>query len=308
MSTQVVEQAVDFRGMTPDIIETSTGKKIKQASAVRWVWQSFRDIKLFDNLSPAVRNNLTLSEPPVEVLRRCQPYPITNCEYEVSLHERMRYSFTGDELPESDLPDSYAGEVNPVVGNPAPRHVVENKYAYAAAAELSEKYSKEYGLIVLEPLTGEEDSNVVRQIFEMVQPVTYKLATLEKELKDGAKERIKKSTYPKELKALAEKCRLLMLKGFERALMTAKTDHSSFAMQIQMASAGHKGNRAAPQEYDEFIAEQLDVEVPRVVTMVKSRRDDGDFELATLLAEERIRRAELEAKVDKLLTSQKETV
>jgi hypothetical protein len=325
--SQVIEESVNLGGLTPDLIETSTGKKIKQASAVRWLWQCLRDIKLYDNLQPAVMNSLTLREKivmrgsenvpisdPVTILRRCQPYPLTNCEYNIARHEARRYGDLSQELPENDLPDSYAG-ANPITGK-APAQVSEQKFAYSAARELSQMYAKEYGLVILEPLTGIEDSDTVRQVFKMVQPVTYKLSVLERELTVGAKERIRKSTYDTKIKDLAEECRLLMVKGFQAAVKFAQEHMADFSRQIQLASAGHKGQRAFPSTYDEFMAEQLGVEVPRVVqTERKSDRSEALLEqlaekelargnendsLYAALQEERAARVALEARLDKM--------
>lgn len=310
---QVIEQPVDFKSLSPDIIETSTGRQIKQASAVRWVYQPFKDIKLWDNLNPAVMNSLTLADRPVQILRRCQPYPLTNCEYRVNRHEARRYDHFSNEIPENDLSDNYAG---PTPQNPRTGQIVESKFAYSAARELSEMYAKEYGLVVIEPLTGNEDSNVVRQIFEMVQPITYRLKTLEYELNEGAKERIKRSTYPKEVKVLAEKCLPFLQKGCIAAIANAKNHNADFASQIQKATAGLKGNRAAPAEYDEFIAGQLDIEVPRVV-QTKSKTNTSEMLLEKLaerelakggendpllaaLAEERAARIALEERLAKI--------
>jgi hypothetical protein len=321
----VVEAPLDLLGA--DIVETETGRKVKQASATRWVWQPFKDIPLFDNLDPAVRNSLTLREKrradgqvvsdPVQVLRRCQPYPLVNCEYEVPVHEAMRYDYTGGEVPENDLPGTYSGPDPKATG--APRHKVEFKYAYSSARELSEMYAKEFGLVVLEPLTDCDDASVVRQVFELVQPVTYRLHTLEAELRK-AEQAVRESRAPKEVKALAEGCRVLMLKGCRAAMLFAQERMTDFAQQIQQAGAGHKGHRSFPAPYDEFVAEQLGVEVPRVV-QVEKRSSTNDELLAKLaekelarggendplvraLESEREERRRLEAKVDALLAAQ----
>jgi hypothetical protein len=325
----VEERALDFKSINPDLVETSTGRKIKQASATRWVWQPFKDIDLFDNLGPAVINNLTAPGdgpdgqplPVTTTLKRCQPYPLTNCEYEVPIHEVKRYNELGTEIPDTDL-GAYAG-ANPQQGGKI-THVTESKFAYSAARELSEQYAKEYGLVVLEPLTGNEDSNVVRQVFEMVQPMTYRLHALDRELTDGAKERIRKSTHPKEVKALAEACRKLMLKGVTAAKRFAGDHMADFSRQIQLATGGHKGNRAFAAPYDEFVAEQLGVEVPRVVQTQKTSNTNDELlarlaerELAkgdenaalnralALLEEERAERKKLAAKVDQIVAAQK---
>lgn len=312
MST-VLEQPIDFGTLSPEMIETTSGRQIKQASAVRWIYQTFKDIKLWDNLGAAVLNSLTLAPAPVQILKRCQPYPLTNCEYEVSRHEARRYGNFSEELPENDLPDNYSG---PTPTNPKTPHIVESKFAYSSARELSEMYAKEYGLVVLEPLTGIEDSNIVRQVFEMVQPLTYRLVSLESELSQGAEERIRKSTYPKEVKELARKCLVLMRKSCTAATATARQHHGAFARDIQQAAAGKKGHRAFATDYDEFVSEQLGVEVPRVVqTETKAttsdallaklaerelaRGDENEF-LMQALEEERAARERLEAEVKKL--------
>jgi hypothetical protein len=82
----VIEQAVDFKNLNDELLDTSTGKKIREASATRWVWQPFKDIPLFDNLGACFLNSLTIvpegeKRAPVQALRRCQPYPLSNCEY-----------------------------------------------------------------------------------------------------------------------------------------------------------------------------------------------------------------------------------
>jgi hypothetical protein len=286
--SQVIEQPVDFKGMSADIIETSTGKMIKQASAIRWVWQPFKDIKLWDNLGAAFMNSLTLAPQPVQVLRRCQPYPLVNCEYEVSRHEARRYDHLSNEIPENDLSDNYSG-ATPT--NPKTAHVVESKFAYTSARELSEMYAKEYGLVVIEPLTGIEDANVVRQVFDMVQPVTYRLSTLEKELTEGAEGRIKRSTHPREVKVLAEKCLPLMRKGCAKAIDTARQHQGDFSMNIQNASAGRKG-RTTAWPHDIFIAEQLGVEIPQVVQTERKAGASTNDELLTRLAERELARGD----------------
>jgi hypothetical protein len=284
----VIEQNINFNSLSSDLVDTRTAKKIKQASAVRWVWQPLKDIPLFDNLGAAVLNSLTLREKkneqgepvsdPVRFLKRCQPYPLTNCEYEVPLHERKRYNEFGAELPENDLPGTYAG-ADPKGGKVT--HAPEDKFAYTAARELSEQYAKEFGLVVLEPLTGVEDPEVVKQVFQIIQPKSLRLFALENDLKVDAVERIRKA--PKEIKSLAEDCRKLMLKGVTAAKAKASGDVADYSRQVQLAGAGQKGNRAFPEDYDKFMCEQLDVEVPRVVqTEKKSSTND---ELLARLAE-----------------------
>ena len=296
MSTNVIEQNLDFNQLSPDLVETSTGRKIKQASAVRWVWQPLKDIPLFDNLGPAVVNSLTLREArnkqneptsnPVQYLKRCQPYPLTNCEYEVPRHEAKRYGNFGEEIPENDLPSSYAG-ADPKGGKVA--HVPESKFAYTSARELSDQYAKEFGLVVLEPLTGMEDAEVVKQVFQMVQPKSLRLVNLEKDLNSDAVERIRKSTHPKAVKDLAEGCRKLMLKGVAAAKATASAHMGDFSRQVQLAGAGQKGHRAFPAEFDREMAAHLDVEVPQVVqTEKKANTNDelltkiGEMQLAMM--------------------------
>lgn len=296
-----IEQPIDLATMAPDIIETSTGRQIKLASSVRWVYQSLKDIKLWDNLGPAVMNSLTLAKNPIQVLKRCQPYPLTNCEYEVSRHEAKRYGNFSEELPENDLPDNYAG-ANP--HNPRTPHIVETKFAYSAARELSEMYAKEYGLVVLEPITGVEDSEIVRQIFEMVQPVTYKLVTLEKQLVEGAPERIRKSTFNREVKDLARGCLELLKKSCVASMATARQHHGDYSMHIQNASAGRKGSRTTAWPHDEFVAEQLGVEVPRVVQT--ERKVDTNNELLTKLAERELSRGDENEYLMKALEEERE--
>jgi hypothetical protein len=334
MST-IVEQNIDFSSLDSSVVDSRTARKIQQASAIRWIWEPLKDIPLFDNLGPAVINSLTLREKvekrrgkndmeevpvsdPVRVLKRCQPYPLTNCEYEVTIHERRRYSEFGMEIPENDLPATYSGADPKKEGKIT--HVPEDKFAYSAAKELSDKYAKEFGLVVLEPLTGIEDAEVVKQVFQMVQPKALRLVALEKDLNTDAKERIRKSTHPKAVKDLAEECRKLMLKGVAAAKAKASYDAGDFARQVQLAGAGQKGNRAFPEAYDIFMAEQLDIEVPRVVqTEKKSSTNDELLALLAerelnkgnenealnrvlaLLEEEKQARAELEEKIKPLL-------
>jgi hypothetical protein len=291
-----IERPVEFEGA--GTIDNRTAQMIKRASAVRWVIQFFRDISLFDNLGPAVLNNLTLREKeekrrgevvrvadPVMTLRRCQPYPLTNCEYEIPLHERVRYGMSGEELPDNELPGTYAG-LSPT-SEGAPRHAVQSKFAYSAARELSEMYAATHGFVVLEPLTGNEDSEAVRQVFQLVQPVTYRLSALESQLTEGARERIRAAKVGKEIKTLAEGTAELMLKGARKAVATASGHMADFSRQVQQASAGHKGNRAFPVEYDEFVAEQLGVEVPRVVAV---KATNSNEELLARLAERELSR------------------
>lgn len=329
----VLERPVDFGAIGAGAGENSVANKIKQASAVRWVWQPFRDIPLFDTNGPAFRNNLTLRtktaelhgkyglreesiSDPVTELRRCQPYPLTNCEYEVSLHERKRYGMGGEELAENDLPGTYAG---PTPTDGAPAHAVESKFAYTCARELSEQYAATHGLVVLESLTGNEDSAAVKQVFELVQPFTYPLHKLERELAEGAKDRIAKSKASTEIKRLAEGCRELMLRGCRKALATATEHMGDYSRQVQLAGAGQKGNRAFPSPYEDFLGEQLGVEVPRVVRTEKTANTNDELlarlaerELArggendalnralAQLEEERAARKALEARVDAL--------
>jgi len=149
-------------------------------------------------------------------------------------------------------------------------------------------YAATHGLVVLEPLTGVEDADIVRQVFELVQPITYRLHTLKSELAEGAVERIRKSKATAEVKKLAEGCRVLMLKGCERALATATEHMSNFSQQIQLASSGQKGNRAFPSPYEDFLGEQLGVEVPRVVKVEK--KSEASDELLAKLAERELAR------------------
>lgn len=303
----VLERNIDFGELDASAVDSRTARRIKQASAIRWIWQPLKDIPLFDNLGPAVINSLTLREDknkqgepvsnPVTVLRRCQPYPLTNCEYEVPIHERRRYSDFGAEIPENDLPGNYEG-ADPKGGRVT--HAPEDKFAYTAARELSDKYAKEFGLVVLEPLTGIEDAEIVKQVFQMVQPRALRLVALEKDLTGDAKERIRKSTHPKPVKDLAEGCRVLMLKGVTAAKSMASAHMADFSRQVQLASAGQKGHRAFAVDYDEFMAGQLDVEVPRVVQTEK--KSDTNDELLTRLAERELARGSENAALDRALT------
>jgi hypothetical protein len=294
MSAVAHEDRIDFNAMSAiSRDESAAQQRIQRASAARWVWQCFKDIPLVEQTGVAVLNSLTLrggenvdwkalgkEQPkPITVLKRCVPYPLTNCEYEIPLHEAKRYGMASEELPENELPDNFQGASTPGKGVP---HKVETKYAYSCARELSDKYADEYGLVVLEPLTGVEDSSVVQQIFEVVQPVTYKLVNLEVELVD-AKNRIANSKLPKDIKEKAEGCRLLMLAGCARALKTARQHHGDFALHVQNASAGRKGSRTTALDHDIFVADQLQVEVPQVVNVTK--KSDRTEELLHTLAE-----------------------
>lgn len=296
---QVSEQPLDFKSLIPDLVETSTGRKIQQASATRWFVQFFKDIPLIGNLGAEFINSLTLATPAVSVIKRCQPYPLTNCEYEVPKHERKSYGDFGGELDGTNL-GNYSGADPKGMGTP--EHFVESKFAYSAARELSDRYAKEFGLVILEPLTGIDDANLVRQIFSMVQPMTYPLHKLDYELNDGAKERIKKSTHTQATKDLADQCRQLMLKGVAAAKKCAGEHMMDFSRQVQLAGAGQKGNRAFAAPFDEFVAEQLNVEVPRVVQTEK-RSTTNDELLAKLAERELSRGGENDALLAALLES-----
>jgi hypothetical protein len=219
----------------------------------------------------------------------------------VPIHERKRHTEFGDPLSDADL-GAYSG-ADPRGGKI--QHLTEFKFAYSAARELSEAYAREHGLVVLEPLTGNEDPNTVRQIFEMVQPLTYRLHTLETELDGGAKERIRKSTHPKPVKDLAEKCRLLMLKGVAAARKRTREHIADFARQVQLASSGQKGNRAFASEFDGFVAEQEGVEVPRVVQTQKASNTNDEL-LAKLAEKELARGGENEPLIKALLEEQRQ--
>lgn len=325
-----VEQALDFDSILATAGESAAARRIQLASAVRWVWQPFRDIRMVGPQGVEIVNSLTLrgsenvdwkatkqEQPqPITVLKRCQPYPLSNCEYEVPRHEVKRYGMNSEEIPENELPDNYSGATPRDTA--ATPHVVETKYAYTCARELSDKYAAEYGLVVLEPLTGVEDAEVVKQVFLLVQPKTFRLARLEAELVDAAN-RIRQAKVSPEIKAKAEGCRVLMLRGARVAKTFAAEHMTTFSRDIQMASAGHKGHRAFPVEYDEFVAEQLDVEVPRVVQVTKKSdrteellhavaektlsRDDGQEDLRAMLEEERAERRRLSAQMQELMAA-----
>lgn len=234
--------------------QSDNARRLAMASEVRWVIQFFKDISFMEPTGRGIKNSIE-PEPPDEQgnvfcgMRRGQPYPVVNHEYNVLPHEQEG----------NDLPPAYGGEAPGARVEPQP--IKAPKYALDCANELVWKYGAEYGLVVLEPLTGMMDESLVQLVFQVVQPYAYKIHELEYELTEGAKDRIAGAQLPKNVERMAEQCRLVMLRGYQRAANTMREHYGTFDRDTK-SYVGSKQGRHTAIDYDYFISDQLGLPVP----------------------------------------------
>lgn len=299
-------------------------KRIRGASDIRYIWNPFKEIDFMGPLGMNIRNSLTVTQPPTRFLKRCQIYSLVNCEYNVPPHEQDGF----------DPPHNYGGHIDPYFQGFITEPIKAPKYAGIQAQELHALYNAEFGLSVLGPLTGIEDTETVRALVMTVQPLEYKVYDLVEKLQTDAPKRISGAVREVELpdggvmeldelsseeKARAELLRQVMLKGALRAQATMRRDYGEFDKEIR-AFVGSKKGRSSASEYDEFIADQLGKEVPTILNAAPQAADPAIAQLLKMLAEkpdqttalmeffnhEREERQKLEQQVRELIAAQKQ--
>lgn len=264
-------------------------KRIQGASLRRYIWNPFKQIDFMGPLGMKIRNSLTLADPPTRYLERCQIYPLVNCEYNVAPHEQEGF----------DPPRNYGGHIDPYFQGFITEPIKAPKYAGIQAQELHAMYNAEFGLTVLEPLTGIEDTETVRAIVMAVQPLEYKLFNLVDQLKEEALKRIsgqirevdspdggviELAELSSEEKARAELLRQTMLNGATRALATMRKHYGDFDTDVR-AFVGSKKGRSSAADYDRFVADQLGLEVPTIINTAPKGVDPQLAKVLEMLAE-----------------------
>lgn len=249
--------------------EESRQEQKLRPHAARWVWQPFIDLSFMSPTGVSVKNSVK-AEQADEMgnvfigLRRCNPYLLEDYTYNVPPHEQKG----------NDLGASY--------GNWAPgvelitEPITDPKTALECANELYFKYGADYGLVILEPLTGITDTSLVSSVFQIVQPFAYHLHNMEHELTEGVAERLKGADVPKDVRDLVEGCRLLMLTGARRGLKFASERYGEFDRDARSYLASKQG-RHTPNDFDRFIATQVGLEVPTVIQQTPQQPESPKY-------------------------------
>ena len=260
-----------------------TADEVANASLTRWVWNPYRRIDNVGGGLSLVRQIGYRGQHRYTELDRCRFYPLSNITWEEVDREQLA------ERHLSGLTSS----------GPVPK-VLFTKYAGDQAFELAESYGESYGLRVFHPglfaedLTWVDDHDLVTLVATTIQPRAFKLHELVRELGEPAKQRIKRSKeLTDEGKDLAERVRAVMVAGAVLAVREAEREHRELIKQMSDAAVGKPG-LATPNDFHEWLCDQLDVPVPeRVHAGPRKEAPSAALESAVaLLVEREARRAD----------------
>lgn len=228
---------------------------IRLKSYTRYAWCPLKDIKMTGPMGLQYRNGHMM-------IKRGQLVPFVN----VDMFK-----------PKVPPPKHFPG---------APPTILEYypKYADESAYELQQTYSP-WGYTVLEPLTGIVEADAFA-VFQVIQPIAFRLENLEFQLKGEATKRINGDSMvdisgiqlnvhlPERLRRedgtrvdgreIAKTLQQVMLRGYEQAKRFAMESHSSL-LQDMASFTGTKKGKSAPDDFDVEMAEQLGFEVPALI-------------------------------------------
>lgn len=289
MQERVSSQVVNLPPMGNTTPEQAAVKGL-----THWIWNPYKDI---NNMGPIeIRSQLGYRDKRWEVIKRCTPYPLGNLvSREADRAAMAEIHNSGFSLNATSIP---------------PIETV--KYAQEQAAELGEVYGDEYGLRVLTPLIGMDDSERVIQIVQAVQPFEFAIYEMAEEFNERAKKRIEKSSLSNDDREKAEKIAVIMAHGAIRAEAKALSEYESLIQSMSEASVGKPGI-SNPNKFHEWVCEQLNKEVPARINRMQGQGQNNDAinilakralqeesaaeSMSTQLAEEREARKALEARL-----------
>lgn len=263
---------------SPVVVLPSQGNQsrdeVANASMTRWAWNPYRRIDFVGPLG-TTRQIGYRGQHRYPELDRCRFYPLSN--------------LTWQETDRAALEEAHqAGLTN---SGPTPMLTV-TKYAGDQAFELAESYGDTYGLRIFHPglfpadLSWVDDHELVILVAETVQPRAYRLHELVRELGEPARARIARSEkLTDEGKALAEAVRAEMLAGAHLAVREGEREHRELIKQMADAAVGKPG-LATPNEFHEWLCDQLGVPVPERVH-AGPRKESTALESAVALLVER---------------------
>lgn len=182
---------------------------------------------------------------------------------------------------------------------------VHVKYAYEQAEELASSFG-DRGLTVFQPglfprdITWVDDHELVQLVAETLQPRPFKIHEMQAEFGPAAVQRIRAS---KELepagRELAEGFRRLLLQGATLALREVQREYRALIQSMGEAASGRPGI-ATPNEFHEWVCDQLGQPVPESVHTGKQQTQGGNATLekaVSFLVEKEVKReAEAEGK------------
>jgi hypothetical protein len=169
------------------------------------------------------------------------------------------------------------------------------KYAYEQAEELASSFG-DRGVTVFQPglfqrdVTWVDDNELVLLVARTVQPRQFKLYEMEREFSAEAQKRIQRSQELEEAgKELAESFRKLMLAGSRLARREA--EHRLLIQSMGEAAVGKPGI-ATPNEFHEWVCDQLNLPVPETVHTGRNQQQGQNTSLekaVELLAQKALR-------------------
>jgi hypothetical protein len=271
---------------------------------IHWVWNPYMDI---NNMGPIeIRSQLGYRDKRWEVIKRCTPYPLGN------LVSREADRATAAEMHDSGiLSNAHIPQIETV------------KYAQEQAAELGQMYADEYGLRVLTPLTGMDDSELVLRIVAVVQPFEFAIYEMADEFNIQALKRIEKSNLSNVEKEKAEGVAKIMAHGAVRAEAKALSEYEDLIKSMSDASVGKPGI-SNPNKHHEWICTMLNKPIPKRINRTEGSENNNDAinilakralkeesaaeSMAAQLEEEKAARLALEAKLDQIIAQNEKTV
>lgn len=234
-------------------------------TAIHYGYVAFKDIDLSGPLG--VEHHVQPDGSPYYRLLPCRELiPFTNVVY-TEIDERAAAT------------TSYAPTALPVVQR--------QKSSRECAEEMVSSY-EEWGFVMLSPLTGFSEEDAF-QIFQTIQPFTYKLVDLLDQVEYGAIDRINETApysvnynnqtftmqpLSADLKEVALAVRDVMIRSIEVAVeMGADTREKTVQSMTQYFSTGAGKRRADP--LDQYIFDQFNEEVPRLLNTKNENKDNS---------------------------------
>jgi hypothetical protein len=154
--------------------------------------------------------------------------------------------------------------------------IVHVKYAYEQAEELASSFG-DRGVVIFQPglfprdITWVDDHELVQLVADTLQPRPFKIHEMPAEFGQKAKRRIEKSEeLEPEGKELAESFRRLLSAGATLALREVQREYRALIQSMGEAASGRPGI-ATPNEFHEWVCDQLGVPVPESVHTGKNQ-------------------------------------